>query len=155
MYICDGEDAFLVSMVTLILVQHQSCKQRQVRMSLCGEEDREEENRREGNRAIFTTCIHESCLWNVLEHTNCSYNITLCPSSSGVNESAIAWISTPLYKAMTSLELTATQLYPTHKIKGFNIQHFKHRNLLTDLFFPTVQGQNNLLTSDCLVHATT
>ena len=35
-------------MVTLILVQHQPCKQQLVRMSRCGEEDREEENRREG-----------------------------------------------------------------------------------------------------------
>ena len=134
LYICDGEDALLVSMVTIILVQHQSCKQQLVRMSPCEEEDREEENRREGNRVIFTTCIHDSCLWNVSEHTNCSYNITLCPSS-GVNESAVAWTSTPLYKAMPSLELTTTQLHPTHKVKGFHIQHFRHRNLLTDLGF--------------------
>ena len=144
----------LVSIVTIILVRHQYCKQQQVTMSLCGEKDREEENRREGNRAIFATYIHDSCLWNVSEHTNGSYNITLCPSSSGVNESAITWTSTPLYKAMPSLELAATQLHPTHKVKGFNIQHFRHRNLLTDLCFPTVEGQNNLLTSDCLVHAT-
>ena len=46
------EDALLVSMVTIMLVQHQSCKQQLLRMSPCGEEDREEENRREGNRAI-------------------------------------------------------------------------------------------------------
>ena len=111
MYLCDGEDALLVSMVTIILAHHQSCKQQQVRMSPCGEEDREEENRREGSRAIFTTCIHDSCLWNVSEHTNCSYNITLCPSSSGVNESAIPWISTPLYKAIYAQP--RTDCYPT------------------------------------------
>ena len=95
----------------------------------------QEENRRGGNRAIFATCIHDFCLWNVSEPTNCHYNVTLCPSS-GVNESAIAWTSTHLYKAMPSLEPTATQLHPTHKVKGFHIQHFRYRNLLTDLCFP-------------------
>ena len=37
-------------MVTLILVQHQSCKQQLLRMLPCGEEDREEENEEENRR---------------------------------------------------------------------------------------------------------